>query len=214
MTKSEARKRAEELRELINYHNYRYYVLDDPEVSDSEYDRLFNELKGIEDIFPALISPDSPTQRVGAKPLEKFGTVTHTIPMLSLDNVFSEEEAYEFDKRVKRFLELSPSAVIEYTAEPKLDGLGVELVYESSILSVGSTRGDGEKGEDVTQNLKTIKTVPLKLLSKGIAPPERLEVRGEVIMHKKDFVRLNEQREEGRKQGVRPEPFDKISESE
>jgi len=196
MTKAEARKRAEELRELINYHNYRYYVLDDPEVSDSEYDRLFNELKGIEEVFPMLISPDSPTQRVGAKPLEKFKTVSHTIPMLSLDNVFSEEEAYEFDLRVKRFLELPPSAVIEYTAEPKLDGLGVELVYEDGVLVVGSTRGDGETGEDVTQNLKTIKTVPLRLLSRGIPAPERLEVRGEVIMHKKDFVRLNEQQEE------------------
>jgi len=196
MTKAEARKRAEELRELINYHNYRYYVLDDPEISDSEYDRLFNELKKIEEAFPALISPDSPTQRVGAKPLEKFGTVTHTIPMLSLDNVFSEEEALEFDLRVKRFLELAPTTAIEYTAEPKLDGLGVELVYENGVFTKGSTRGDGEKGEDVTQNLKTIKTVPLRLLSRGSTPPGRLEVRGEVIMHKKDFVRLNEQQEE------------------
>lgn len=195
MTKSEARKRADNLRELINYHNHRYYVLDDPEISDAEYDRLFNELKGIEGAFPDLVSSDSPTQRVGARPLEKFIQVRRSIPMLSLDNVFTEEEAGEFDERVKRFLEMQPSADIEYVAEPKLDGLGVELVYENGVFSVASTRGDGETGEDVTQNLKTIKTVPLRLLSGKVPPPARLEVRGEVIMHKKDFIRLNEQQE-------------------
>ncbi|RKY60368.1 MAG: DNA ligase (NAD(+)) LigA [Candidatus Latescibacterota bacterium] len=191
MTKEEARRRIEELRELIRYHNYRYYVLDSPEISDAEYDRLFRELQELEEKFPEFVTPDSPTQRVGAQPAEEFGTVPHTIPMLSLDNAMDEEEVREFDERVKRFLGTDED--IEYVAEPKLDGLGVELVYERGRLVVGSTRGDGFVGEDVTQNLRTIRAVPLVLLGD---PPERLEVRGEVIMHIEDFRELNRRRAE------------------
>lgn len=191
MTKEEARRRIEELRELIRYHNYRYYVLDSPEISDAEYDRLFRELQELEEKFPEFVTPDSPTQRVGAQPAEEFGTVPHTIPMLSLDNAMDEEEVREFDERVKRFLGTDED--IEYVAEPKLDGLGVELVYERGKLVVGSTRGDGFVGEDVTQNLRTIRAVPLVLLGD---PPERLEVRGEVIMHIEDFRELNRRRAE------------------
>ena len=191
MTKEEARRRIEELRELIRYHNYRYYVLDSPEISDAEYDRLFRELQELEEKFPEFVTPDSPTQRVGAQPAEEFGTVPHTIPMLSLDNAMDEEEVREFDERVKRFLGTDED--IEYVAEPKLDGLGVELVYERGRLVVGSTRGDGFVGEDVTQNLRTIRAVPLVLLGD---PPERLEVRGEVIMHIEDFKELNRRRAE------------------
>ena len=191
MTKEEARRRIEELRELIRYHNYRYYVLDSPEISDAEYDRLFRELQELEEKFPEFVTPDSPTQRVGAQPAEEFGTVPHTIPMLSLDNAMDEEEVREFDERVKKFLGTDED--IEYVAEPKLDGLGVELVYERGKLVVGSTRGDGFVGEDVTQNLRTIRAVPLVLLGD---PPERLEVRGEVIMHIEDFRELNRRRAE------------------
>ncbi|HIE04307.1 MAG TPA: NAD-dependent DNA ligase LigA [Candidatus Latescibacteria bacterium] len=194
MTKEEARRRIEELRELIRYHNYRYYVLDSPEISDAEYDRLFRELQELEDEFPEFVTPDSPTQRVGAQPAEEFGTVPHTIPMLSLDNAMDEEEVREFDERVKR--SLGTDEDVGYVAEPKLDGLGVELVYEKGRLVVGSTRGDGFVGEDVTRNLRTIRAVPLVLLGD---PPERLEVRGEVIMHIEDFRELNRRRaEEGK----------------
>jgi len=193
MTKEEAKRRIEELREQIRYHNYRYYVLDSPEISDAEYDRLFKELQELEAQFPEFVTPDSPTQRVGAQPAEEFGTVPHTVPMLSLDNAMNEEEIREFDKRVKRFLGTEED--IAYVAEPKLDGLGVELVYERGRLVVGSTRGDGFVGEDVTQNIRTIRAVPLVLLGD---PPERLEVRGEVIMHLDDFRKLNRRRiEEG-----------------
>ena len=131
MTREEAKKRIEELRELIRYHNYRYYVLDSPEISDAEYDKLFRELQELEAQFPEFVAPDSPTQRVGAQPVEEFGTVSHTIPMLSLDNAMDEEEIREFDRRVKRFLGAEEN--IAYVAEPKLDGLGVELVYLSLI---------------------------------------------------------------------------------
>ncbi|HID12119.1 MAG TPA: NAD-dependent DNA ligase LigA, partial [Candidatus Latescibacteria bacterium] len=193
MAREEAKRRIEELREQIRYHNYRYYVLDSPEISDAEYDRLFRELQELEAQFPEFITPDSPTQRVGAQPAEEFGIVPHTVPMLSLDNAMDEEEIREFDRRVKRFLGTEED--IAYVAEPKLDGLGVELVYERGRLVVGATRGDGFVGEDVTQNIRTIRAVPLLLLGD---PPERLEVRGEVIMHLDDFQELNRRRlEEG-----------------
>ena len=191
----EPRNRIQELREIINYHNYCYYVLDSPELSDHEYDLLFRELDDLEKKHPYLITPDSPTQRVGASPLEAFGTVTHTIPMLSLGNAFAEEEVMEFDRRLKRFLK--DESDISYVAEPKLDGLAVELVYLDGVFTTGSTRGDGITGEDITQNLKTIKTIPLRLIDKTIkTTPSRLEVRGEVYMKKKAFQELNRRKEE------------------
>ncbi len=194
MASESVKKRVEKLREEIEYHNYRYYVLDQPEISDAEYDRIMRELQELEEQHPEVRSPNSPTQRVGASPLESFEIVRHSVPMLSLANAFSESEARDFDKRVKKFL--GSSDEIDYVAEPKLDGLAVELVYEGGQLVVGSTRGDGINGEDITQNLRTIRTVPLRLISKEVPVPDRLEVRGEVIMEIKRFGALNEKREE------------------
>src|SRR5512139_2032058 len=188
------RKRVDKLRDEIEYHNYRYYILDQPEISDAEYDRLMKELEKLEEQNPDLRSPNSPTQRVGASPLEEFEIVRHTTPMLSLANAFDETEARDFDKRVKKIL--GTSEEIEYVAEPKFDGLAVELVYERGQFVVGSTRGDGVNGENITQNLRTIKTIPLQLVRKEIPVPERLEVRGEVIMQLKRFRELNRKREE------------------
>jgi DNA ligase (NAD+) len=174
----------EQLREKIRYHNYRYYVLDDPEISDAEYDGLMRELMELEGRYPHLISPDSPTQRVGAPPLDKFDTVRHTLPMLSLANAFREEEVREFDNRIRRILGWEQP--VEYVVEPKIDGLAVELVYEHGILITGSTRGDGEIGENVTQNLKTLPSIPLRLLTFPGSPiPTRLEVRGEIYIETK-----------------------------
>ena len=194
MASEAIRKRIEKLREEIEYHNYRYYILDQPEISDAEYDRLMRELEKLEGQSPEFRSPNSPTQRVGASPLEEFEVVRHTIPMLSLANAFNESEARDFDKRVKKFL--GTSEEIEYVAEPKFDGLAVELVYEQGQFIVGSTRGDGVNGENITQNLRTLRTIPLQLLRKEIPVPERLEVRGEVIMQLKRFKELNRTREE------------------
>ncbi len=184
--------RVQELREQLNYHNYRYYVLDDPVVSDAEFDRLLQELTRLEEQYPELLTPDSPTQRVGAAPLEKFETVRHRQPMISLENAFSEAEAREFDERLKRFLRTGED--FHYVMEPKMDGTAIELVYERGRFTVGSTRGDGIRGENVTQNLKTIHTVPLQVLSRQEPAPELLEVRGEVYMDLEDFKKLNEQR--------------------
>lgn len=186
------KKRIRELRESINYHNYLYYVLDQPEISDHEYDQLMRELIGLEEKYPQFVTPDSPTQRVGAPPLEKFETVTHTLPMLSLENALSEEEAREFDERVKRFLKMEEP--IEYVVEPKVDGVAIELVYEDGKFAVGSTRGDGYIGEDVTQNLKTIRSIPLVLIDRFEPPPSRLEVRGEVYLSIQGFKELNQRR--------------------
>ncbi len=194
MVSEATRKRVEKLREEIEYHNYRYYVLDQPEISDGQYDRLMKELEKLEEQYPELRSPNSPTQRVGAHPLEEFEIVRHTIPMLSLANAFEESEARDFDKRVKKFLRTSED--IEYVTEPKLDGLAVELVYERGRFVVGSTRGDGINGEDITQNLRTIRTIPLQLIQKEISSPERLEARGEAIMQIQKFKELNRKREE------------------
>ena len=188
------KKRVEKLREEIEYHNYRYYVLDQPEITDAEYDRLMKELQGIEEQYPEFRTLNSPTQRVGAAPLESFEIVRHSIPMLSLANAFSEPEARDFDKRVKKFL--GSTTEIDYVAEPKLDGLAVEFVYVRGLFIVGSTRGDGVNGEDITRNLRTLRTIPLQLIRKGIPVPERLEVRGEVIIDLKRFKALNEKREE------------------
>jgi len=178
------------LREQIDYHNYRYYVLDNPEIPDAEFDKLFRELQQLEHDYPVLITPDSPTQRVGAAPLTEFGEVKHVIPMLSLDNAFSEEEVRAFDRRVREGLDKEE---VSYAAEPKLDGLAVSLLYENGVLSGAATRGDGYTGENITQNVRTIASVPLRLRGKGY--PHRLEVRGEVYMSKKGFLKLNERQE-------------------
>src|SRR5665648_208815 len=183
--------RVAELREQLNYHNYRYYVLDDPLVSDAEFDRLMAELTRLEEAY-GLATPDSPTQRVGAQPLDKFASVSHRQPMLSLDNAFSEAEVFEFDERLKRFLKTTDE--FPYVLEPKMDGCAVELVYENGHLTTGSTRGDGFRGENVTQNLKTIHTIPLALLSEMEPVPELLEVRGEVYMDLPEFNRYNAER--------------------
>ncbi len=188
----EAASRVQELRDRLHYHNYRYYVLDDPVVSDAEYDRLLKELQRLEEEYPELTTPDSPTQRVGAAPLEKFESVPHRQPMLSLENAFSEGEAREFDERLKRFLRTAEE--FDYVVEPKMDGCAVNLIYEHGRLMVGSTRGDGLRGENVTQNLKTLHTIPLQVLQDEAPAPELLEVRGEVYMDLADFQQLNEQR--------------------
>lgn len=195
MDRREAERQIDELRQQLHDHNYRYYVLDDPEISDTDYDHLMRRLQELETGFPDLITPDSPTQRVGATPLDEFGTVLHAVPMLSLDNAFSPAEIRAFDERVTRQLGLTTA--IDYVAEPKIDGLAIELVYEEGRFVQGSTRGDGVRGENVTQNLRTIKAIPLRLLAKTtLAIPPRLEVRGEVYMTKRDFQRLNARREE------------------
>jgi DNA ligase (NAD+) len=176
------------LREQLAAHDYRYYVLDDPSVSDSVYDGLMQELKALEAEHPELISPDSPTQRVGGTPLAAFGVVEHAVPMLSLDNGFSEQDVRDFDRRIHE--RLNTEAAIHYSAEPKLDGLAVSLVYRRGNLERAATRGDGVHGEDVTANVRTIRGVPLVLLG---APPELIEVRGEVFMPLAGFARMNEQ---------------------
>jgi DNA ligase (NAD+) len=187
------KRKISELREKINLHAHRYYELDDPLIADSEYDQLFQELLRLEEVHPELITPDSPTQRVGGKPLEGFHTVSHTHPMLSLENAFNETELHDFEERLKRFLKTEQS--LSYMAEPKLDGLAVELVYEKELLSVGSTRGDGRIGEEITQNLKTIRSIPLRLeVPPNIQIPELLEVRGEAYLTLEGFTALNEQR--------------------
>jgi len=189
-----ARAEADLLREQINRANHLYHVLDAPEISDAEYDLLMRRLEAIETAHPALITPDSPTQRVGAAPSEKFGVVHHRKMMMSLANAMNAEEMVEFDKRVKRMLH--SDADIEYVAEVKLDGLSVELVYEDGVLTVASTRGDGDNGEDITLNVSTIKSVPLRLLTpKHGKIPKLLEVRGEVIYSKGGFAKLNAERE-------------------
>jgi DNA ligase (NAD+) len=194
MDRGEAERQIEQLRQQLHHHNYRYHVLDDPEITDAEYDQLMRRLQELEGAFPDLVRPDSPTQRVGAAPLEAFGTVLHSLPMLSLDNAFSAGEVRNFDERIRRHLGLS--GAVEYVAEPKIDGLAVELVYEDGLFIQGSTRGDGVRGEEITQNLRTIKSLPLRLIAAHGPMPQRLEVRGEVYMTKRDFQRLNARREE------------------
>lgn len=191
MTLEEARRRVNELRDLIRYHNYLYYVLDAPEISDAEYDRLLRELKELEERFPELQSPDSPTEQVGARPLEAtFRPVRHPTRMHSLDNAFSLDEVRAFEERIERAL--GRKGPFLYTVEHKVDGLSVNLYYEEGILVFGATRGDGETGEEVTQNLLTLRTIPRRLT--GV--PDRLEVRGEVYMPIEAFLRLNQELEE------------------
>lgn len=192
--------RVQQLRDEINYHNYRYYVEDRPEIPDVEYDRLLRELQALEADHPELVTPDSPTQRVGAEPVKAFGEIKHEIPMLSLDNAFSDQELSEFDRRVRERLNV---ASVEYVAEPKLDGLAISILYEQGSLVRAATRGDGVRGEDVTHNVRTIAAVPLRL--RGADYPARLEVRGEVYMPKAGFEALNRRaREQGEKAFVNP----------
>ena len=181
------------LRKALHRHNYRYYILDNPEISDAEYDRMMQELKQLEENNPQLTSPDSPTARVGATPLEKFDAVAHTIPMLSLDNGFNDEDILEFDRRVKRNLDTQGN--ILYTAEPKMDGVAVELIYENGKLATASTRGDGLTGEVITANVKTIKAVALVMQTDSLsAIPSRLEIRGEVFIGLDAFKKFNQER--------------------
>ena len=189
-----AAREIDQLRRELEEHNYRYYVLDAPVISDEEYDRLFRRLVELESAHPELADPASPTQRVGAPPAAKFGTVRHTVPMQSLGNAMSEGEFREFDERVRKLLKTADP--VEYVVEPKLDGLAIEIVYAHGELVVASTRGDGINGEDVTANVKTIRSVPLRLRHQGggVPLPERLEVRGEVIFPKAEFRQLNAER--------------------
>ena len=193
-SKDSAAQESVDLRQELDRHNYQYHVLDDPLVSDAEYDRLFRRLVELETEHPELATPDSPTQKVGATPLEKFTTVAHSLPMLSLNNAMAQEELKEFEERIQRFLKSSDS--IEYAIEPKIDGLAVELVYLDGKFTVGSTRGDGINGEDISLNLKTIRSIPLVLRPGVRRTPQRLEVRGEVFLSRAAFQKLNREREE------------------
>ena len=177
------------LRNLIRHHEYCYYVLDAPEIPDSEYDKLIKQLQKIEQQYPNLITTDSPTQRVGGAPLAQFASIKHELPMLSLDNVFDESSFIAFNKRVKDRLHLNENEQVEYCCELKLDGLAVSILYENGKFSKAATRGDGTTGEDITANVRTIKTIPLVLIGENI--PARLEVRGEVFMTHKGFAKLN-----------------------
>lgn len=193
LEKETIKRRIDQLRRELDYHNYRYYGIDDPIISDAEYDRLMEELVNLEEKHQEYMNPNSPTQRVGTKPLEEFETMAHTVPMLSLQNAMTPNEVVEFDKRVKKLLGLSD---VEYVMEVKIDGLAVELVYLNGQFVIGSTRGDGFIGEDITQNLRTIRSIPMSLLHDHDIPiPDRLEVRGEVYMGKKEFTDLNKRRE-------------------
>lgn len=203
LTRRQAARRIASLRARIRHHNYRYYVLDDPEISDAEYDRLLRELEALEGRWPDLVTPDSPTQRVGAEPAGEFETYRHALPMLSLANAFDLEEVKEWLGRVVRGLGLESDRAgreeVDLAAEPKFDGAAVELVYRDGVLERGATRGDGETGEDVTANVRTIRNVPLRLREPGGAGPGMpalMDVRGEVLMLRKDFEELNRRRSE------------------
>ncbi len=189
MDHQQASAKINELTTALNEHNHRYYVLDDPNISDKAYDDLLRELQDLELQFPDLIQPDSPSQRVGSLPSSGFEPLTHSTPMLSLENAMNTQELLDFDIRIRKDLELEQ---IEYVVEPKLDGLGVELIYVDGIFTAGSTRGDGLTGENITQNLKTLKALPLRLRDDVRAIPPYLEVRGEVFMSHQDFDRLNQ----------------------
>jgi DNA ligase (NAD+) len=195
------------IKDQLRYHNHRYYILDDPSVPDAEYDRLMQQLLAIEAKHPELITPDSPTQRVGATPLEGFKQVTHALPMLSLDNAFNEQDLKDFDRKVRERLFKANGqdldTQITYTCEPKLDGIAVSLTYEDGLLSFAATRGDGSRGEDITQNMRTLDSVPLRLMGRGW--PKVLEVRGEVFMPSAGFEALNKRlAEQGLKTYVNP----------
>jgi DNA ligase (NAD+) len=193
MENQAAARRIQELRAEIEHHNRLYYQEDRPEITDAEYDLLFRELMELEERYLDLATHSSPTRRVGSAPLEKFAQLRHRVPMLSLENAFTEGEITEFDERVKRFLGMAGDAEISYVCEPKMDGLAVELVYEDGAFTVGSTRGDGFTGEEITRNLETVKSIPMRLATD--APPKLLEVRGEVYLPLAPFQRLNAERE-------------------
>ena len=182
------------IRKQIEDHNYRYYILNDPVISDGEYDNLFRSLESLEEKHPELISIDSPTQRVGNKPLNSFGALAHRIPMLSLANAMNQDELGAFYDRTKK--QLGDDSTFTFVGEPKLDGLGVEIVYENGHFIHGSTRGDGYTGENISLNLKTIRAIPLVLRNQERHPPKILEVRGEVFISKQDFIQLNSTREQ------------------
>ncbi|MEZ4549698.1 MAG: NAD-dependent DNA ligase LigA [Desulfobacterales bacterium] len=189
----EIEKRIEFLRKELHQHNHRYFVLDDPVISDAAYDRLMKELIALETEWPRYFRPDSPSTRVGSPPLDKFETVAHSVPMMSLDKGFSEQDLESFDQRIRKTLNVSET--IKYTAEPKIDGVAVELVYENGGLVLASTRGDGVFGEVITANVKTIKTVPIRLEKKSdFNIPDKLEVRGEIFISKDNFKKLNDER--------------------
>ncbi|MBS3748455.1 MAG: NAD-dependent DNA ligase LigA [Candidatus Thermoplasmatota archaeon] len=185
MDKKTVAQKIKELREELNHHNYKYYVENNPEISDYEYDQLLKKLEKLEDKYPDLITPDTPTQRVGGKPLDEFQTVKHKIPMLSLANTYNEQELIDFDERVQKNV-----GKVEYVVEPKIDGAGIALFYENGVFVRGATRGDGIKGDDITQNLKTIHSIPLRLQHDVLST---IEVRGEVFMTKSGFKEYNKE---------------------
>ncbi len=187
--KKQAREQIQKLIKEIEQHDHQYYVLDDPSISDADYDKLFRKLQKLEEEYPDLVSEHSPTKRVGGKPLDQFGKSKHGVPMLSLANALTAEEFLAFDERVHRFIDADPQTELEYFAELKFDGLSINLVYENGVLVRGATRGDGETGEDVTENIKTIRSIPMRLKTDN--PPEKIEIRGEIILRIEDFERLN-----------------------
>src|SRR5438105_12047040 len=197
-TTKTAEQRAAELRKQIDYHNYRYYALDDPEIGDDQYDALYDELSALEAEHPELVTPDSPTQRVGAPPSERFAKVDHLVPMGSLEKVTTDEALTKWADDVRK--RLDSDEPVAYVLEPKIDGLAINLTYEDGVFARGATRGDGVQGEDVTPNLRTISSLPLRML--GDAPP-LVEVRGEVYLPLSGFRELNE-RLAGTKQKVAP----------
>ena len=187
MNKNDAKKQIQKLRDEINYHNYQYYVENNPVISDYEYDMLLKQLEALETQYPDLISPDSPTQRVGGEPAKGFTTVEHKIPMLSLDNAYSYEELQEFDERVKKVV-----TDVEYICEPKIDGVSISLIYENGVFKRGATRGDGIKGDDITSNLRTIRSIPLRLQGSEL---QNAEIRGEVYFPISSFKKFNKEQE-------------------
>ena len=191
MIAGETQSRHRELVNIIRRHDYAYYVQAVPAVSDHEYDRLYKELIDLECRFPAYITPDSPTQRVGGLPLEGFKTVVHTLPMMSLDNTYSQDELIAFIHRVQKLL---PEEELVWTVEPKVDGVAVSLRYEEGELVYGATRGDGATGDNITANLRTLRSIPLQLDSSAVPIPRVIEVRGEVFMTRAGFLRLNNRR--------------------
>jgi DNA ligase (NAD+) len=185
MDKATARKEIQKLREQIGHHDYRYYVLAQPEIADTEYDRLYKQLQSLEKQFPELTTSDSPTQRVGGQLVGGFQPARHRTPMLSLDNTYNENEVLEWDDRLRK---AAGTTEFNYVVEPKIDGVSISLVYENGAFVRGVTRGDGDTGDDITNNLRTLRSIPLKLR----APfPKWLDVRGEIFMDKKDFAKLN-----------------------
>ena len=194
MTLNEARARHEQVAAEIRHHDHAYYVLAQPTITDQAYDRLYRELVDLEAVFPQLITPDSPTQRVGGEPLKAFHPVRHARPMMSLDNTYSREEVTDFVGRVQRLL---PGETLEWVVEPKVDGVAVNLRYERGVFTCGATRGDGTTGDDITANLRTIRSIPARLrLAKGGEAPELLEARGEVYLTKAGFEKLTAARKE------------------